>query len=59
VRFCATCRGEVEGVAGRGQRVEVDHIHIWRMAEGRLAEHWMVRDDLSMLRQLGAMEVAA
>jgi predicted ester cyclase len=59
VRFCATCRGEVEGVAGRGQRVEVDHIHIWRMADGRLAEHWMVRDDLSMLRRLGAVEVAA
>lgn len=59
VRFCATCLGEFEGIAGRGRRVEVDHIHIWRIAEGRLAEHWMVRDDLTMLRQLGVMEVAA
>jgi predicted ester cyclase len=36
-----------------GRRVEVDHVHIWRVADGRLAEHWMVRDDLSMLHQLG------
>jgi predicted ester cyclase len=59
VRFCATCTGEVQGIDARGRRVEVDHIHVWRVAEGRLAEHWMVRDDLSMLRQLGAAEAAA
>jgi predicted ester cyclase len=59
VRFCATCTGEVQGIDARGRRVEVDHIHVWRVAEGRLAEHWMVRDDLSMLRQLGAAEVVA
>jgi predicted ester cyclase len=59
VRFCATCTGEVQGIDARGRRVEIDHIHIWRVAEGRLAEHWMVRDDLSMLRQLGAAEAVA
>ena len=32
-----------------------EHIHIYRVAEGRLAEHWVVRDDLTMLRQLGAV----
>jgi predicted ester cyclase len=59
VRFCATCTGEVQGIVARGRRVEVDHIHVRRVAEGRLAEHWMVRDDLSMLRQLGAAEAVA
>jgi predicted ester cyclase len=59
VRFCATCTGEVHGIDARGRRVEVDHIHVWRVAEGRLAEHWMVRDDLSMLHQLGAAEPMA
>jgi predicted ester cyclase len=57
VRFSATCLGEFYGTEAGGRRVEADHVHIWRVAEGRLAEHWMVRDDLSMLRQLGVMEV--
>jgi predicted ester cyclase len=31
----------------------VEHVHIYRVAAGRLTEHWVVRDDLAMLRQLG------
>ena len=31
----------------------VEHMHIYRVAGGKLAEHWVVRDDLAMLRQLG------
>jgi steroid delta-isomerase-like uncharacterized protein len=33
-----------------------EHIHIYRVADRKLAEHWVVRDDLAMLRQLGAVE---
>jgi steroid delta-isomerase-like uncharacterized protein len=33
----------------------VEHIHIYRVADGRLAEHWVVRDDLTMLHQLHAV----
>ena len=32
-----------------------EHMHIYRVARGRLAEHWVVRDDVTMLRQLGAV----
>lgn len=32
-----------------------EHIHIYRVAGGKLAEHWVVRDDVTMLRQLGAI----
>jgi steroid delta-isomerase-like uncharacterized protein len=32
-----------------------EHIHIYRVADGKLAEHWVVRDDLAMLQQLGAV----
>ena len=36
-------------------RFSAEHIHVYRVAKGRLAEHWVVRDDVSMLRQLGAL----
>jgi predicted ester cyclase len=42
VRFSATQRGELDGVPAPGRRLEVEHVHIWRVAQGRLAEHWMV-----------------
>jgi len=59
VRISATCRGEVGGMDVRGRRFETDHVHIWRVADGKLAEHWMIRDDLSMLRQIGVEEAVA
>lgn len=31
----------------RGRRVEGEQVHIWRVAGGRLAEHWMAGDDLA------------
>jgi predicted ester cyclase len=36
-----------------GKSFVVDHIHIYRLEGGRVAEHWGTRDDLGMLRQLG------
>jgi steroid delta-isomerase-like uncharacterized protein len=36
-------------------RFSVEHIHIYRVADGRLAEHSVVRDDLTMLKQLHAI----
>jgi steroid delta-isomerase-like uncharacterized protein len=36
-------------------RFSVEHIHIYRVADGRLAAHWVVRDDLTMLKQLHAI----
>ena len=42
-------------VEGRGQSYTVDHVHIYRVAEGKIREHWALRDDISMLQQLGAI----
>ena len=36
-----------------GKSFLVDQIHIYRLEGNRIAEHWGVRDDLGMLRQLG------
>jgi predicted ester cyclase len=46
VRFTATRNGAGRGVKAADGRVEAEHVHIWRVAYGRLAEHWMVPDDL-------------
>jgi lactoylglutathione lyase len=29
------------------------YIHIWRVVNGRIVEHWACRDDLGLLRQVG------
>jgi len=39
----------------KGERFSVEHVHIHRLADGRIAEHWVVRDDLGMMLQLGAI----
>jgi len=38
-----------------GKRFSVEHMHIYRLSEGKIAEHWVVRDDLGMMLQLGAI----
>ena len=36
-----------------GRAYAVKHCHWWRIVEGKIAEHWALRDDLGQLRQLG------
>ena len=45
--------GMLAGAAPTGKRVEVLHFHSFRMADGQIAEHAAVRDDLEMMFQLG------
>ena len=56
-RWSGTYQGTVfRGVpTPRGCRFSVEHIHVYRIAESRIAEHWVVRDDLAMMQQLGAV----
>jgi hypothetical protein len=35
-----------------GKRFAVQHIHIFRLDQGKVKEHWAVRDDLGLARQL-------
>ena len=44
-----------EIAGGPDQSYTVHHVHIYRIAEGKISEHWALRDDISMLRQLGAI----
>jgi predicted ester cyclase len=45
--------GELAGHAPTGRRFENNQIHMYGLRDGRIAEHWGVRDDVTMMRQLG------
>lgn len=51
----ATQTGPFMGMPPTGRRYEIGEIHIFRLRDGRVAEHWHHADFLGMLRQLGAM----
>jgi predicted ester cyclase len=59
-RWSGTFRGTIfRGVpTPKDGRFSVEHIHIYRITQGRIAEHWVVRDDLAMMQQLGAIAEA-
>jgi steroid delta-isomerase-like uncharacterized protein len=50
-----THQREFFGIAPTGASVSVSGMHILRIAGGRVAEHWGVNDDLSLMRQLGVV----
>jgi predicted ester cyclase len=45
--------GEFLGQPPTGKEYGVEHIHIWRIEDGKVIEHWSVRDDLGQALQLG------
>lgn len=55
-----THRGEYMGIPPTGKVVKVSWIAIYRVANGKLAEHWQHIDELGLRQQLGAtLTVAA
>ena len=38
-----------------GRHFSVEHMHVYRVKDGQLIEHWVVRDDLAMMVQVGAL----
>jgi predicted ester cyclase len=50
-----TMKGEFMGMPATGKRATWTEIHIGRVANGRLAEHWGLVDQLGMLVQLGVV----
>ena len=39
----------------QGATTAVEMVHIWRLADGKIVEHWAVRDDLGLMIQLGVI----
>jgi predicted ester cyclase len=50
--------GPLVGREPTGRRFAVRHVYIWRIADGKLIEHWGSRDDLGLLQQLGLLPEA-
>ncbi|MDQ6910885.1 MAG: ester cyclase [Actinomycetota bacterium] len=57
VTVSGTHRGEMMGLAPTGRRVRTSGIEVFRLAGGKLAEHWATFDALGMLRQIGMAPV--
>jgi len=51
--------GLLTGVAPTGRCFNVRHIHMFRLEDGQVVEHWANRDDVGMARQLGLLPEAA
>jgi predicted ester cyclase len=49
--------GPLMGREPTGKEFAVRHVHIWRIADDRIVEHWGSRDDLGLLEQLGLLSV--
>jgi predicted ester cyclase len=43
------------GVQPTGKKVTLDIIDFFRIAEGKIVEHWAVIDFMSLMQQLGAL----
>jgi predicted ester cyclase len=50
-----TMSGELNGIPATGKRATWTEIHIGRVANGKVVEHWGLVDQLGMLVQLGVV----
>jgi steroid delta-isomerase-like uncharacterized protein len=47
--------GMLVGVPATHKRFEVEHIHWYKLRDGKIVDHYAVRDDLGMMKQLGLL----
>lgn len=50
-----THQGMFLGMAPTGKHITWSFIEIWRIADSKLAEHWVEADMMSMMQQLGVL----
>ena len=55
VRIQGTHTGKDGSARSRGRGVDFRHAHRFRLENGRIVEHWAVRDDLRALLQAGVL----
>ncbi len=58
VTTTGTMLGELAGIPPSGRYASWDAMHLVRFRDGKIAEHWVVVDQLGMFQQLGFMQIA-
>lgn len=56
LRFRGRHTGEFQGIPATGKGVDIVVMDYFRIADGRLAEHWALMDNLTMLKQIDAVD---
>ena len=56
--FHGTHKGELMGIPPTNKTVKFEGIIIYQLADGKIVNHWMQTDTVSLLQQLGAMPVS-
>jgi predicted ester cyclase len=56
--FHGTHKGELMGIAPTGKTVKFEGLILYELANGKIVNHWMQTDIVSLLQQLGAMPAA-
>jgi predicted ester cyclase len=54
-RFRGAHKGELLGVAPTGKEVDVPFAITYRLAGGKITQHWMSFDRMALMEQLGVM----
>ena len=52
-RHVASTMPLLAGLPPTGSAIAWDFIHIWRVVDGSIVEHWACRDDVGLLAQVG------
>ena len=47
--------GDLMGIPPTNREVAQDYVHIVRFRDGKVVEHWGVRDDMGLMQQLGVL----
>jgi steroid delta-isomerase-like uncharacterized protein len=55
VSYRGTHQGAFRGIPPTGKQIAVTGINIFRIADGKLVEHWGLTDRLAVLQQLGVV----
>jgi steroid delta-isomerase-like uncharacterized protein len=50
--------GDFFGIPASGRAVTLTGVHVIRIADGKIVEHWGSNDDLGLMRQIGALPEA-
>jgi steroid delta-isomerase-like uncharacterized protein len=52
----ATATGDFMGIPAAGKSYEIGEMHLFRLRDGKIVEHWHQYDAAGMMRQLGAKQ---